>query len=588
MRLRDINEIFPLTLTHSPLTEAVKGADLQITATATGADSVKVYYKQPADSAFKSVDMSASTTDAVNYTAVIPGADLTGTSFVYYIEAKNLTETKTAGDATTPYVVSTELDTTGPAFNSEQPAKGASTESKQPVISVMMNDPSGVDPAKVTITVDGKERTADATITAEKVLLPISTDLAVGTHSVVVTALDTKGNSSVDTWSFEVIPVFTGGNHYRGTTHNHTNISHDATGNPEDALKAAQAHGYDWFAFSDHSHDIDPEKLGQDTTTTRECRKERAALSGKKQRILLQQYTKNGSFVVFPAFEMTSTTWGHSNVFGTDNFIDRNIDGKKYQDLNSYYAWVLTYDNIAAQFNHPDMSANAFNNFMPYDAKVDKLFTMLEVGNGSGNYGYANAEGKYFSALDLGWHIAPTFGEDNHDGTWGQTMKRTVIVSKDLSNDSLLDSMKNMRVYMEEDPNFKLDVLANGAYMGSTVDGSTLSFDIKGSDPVAESNTDPKFSYLPANYKSDDRIQKVELLTNGQKVVQSIQPMTKDFTWNPTVPVTGGQQWFVVRITQMDGEKIYSAPIWTKEKPVDVRVSGIDVPGETHHGWNGR
>ena len=126
--------------------------------------------------------------------------------------------------------------------------------------------------------------------------------------------------------------------------------------------------------------------------------------------------------------------------------------------------------------------------------------------------------------------------------------------------------MKNMRVYMEEDPNFKLDVLANGAYMGSTVDGSTLSFDIKGSDPVAESNTDPKFSYLPANYKSDDRIQKVELLTNGQKVVQSIQPMTKDFTWNPTVPVTGGQQWFVVRITQMDGERIYSAPIGQKKK----------------------
>ena len=111
-------------MTHSPLTEAVKGADLQITATATGADSVKVYYKQPAHSAFKSVDMTATTTDATNYTAVIPGADLTGTSFVYYIEAKNQTETKTAGDATTPYVVSTELDTTGPAINGEQPAKG--------------------------------------------------------------------------------------------------------------------------------------------------------------------------------------------------------------------------------------------------------------------------------------------------------------------------------------------------------------------------------------------------------------------------------------------------------------------------------
>ena len=66
-------------------------------------------------------------------------------------------------------------------------------------------------------------------------------------------------------WTFEVVPRFTGGNHYRGTTHNHTNISHDGAGTPEDALKAGKAHHYDWFAFSDHSHDIDPEKLGTDT-----------------------------------------------------------------------------------------------------------------------------------------------------------------------------------------------------------------------------------------------------------------------------------------------------------------------------------
>ena len=62
---------------------------------------------------------------------------------------------------------------------------------------------------------------------------------------------------------------------------------------------------------------------------------------------------------------------------------------------------------------------------------------MLEVGNGSGHYGYANAEKKFFSVLDLGWHVAPTYGEDNHEGTWGQTRARTVIVADDLSQESL-------------------------------------------------------------------------------------------------------------------------------------------------------
>ena len=30
-------------------------------------------------------------------------------------------------------------------------------------------------------------------------------------------------------------------------------------------------------------------------------------------------------------------------------------------------------------------------------------------------------------------------------------------------------------------------------------------------------------------------------------VVDSITPMTKDFTWEPSYNVTGGQQWFVVQ-----------------------------------------
>jgi hypothetical protein len=63
-------------------------------------------------------------------------------------------------------------------------------------------------------------------------------------------------------------------------------------------------------------------------------------------------------------------------------------------------------------------------------------------------------------------------------------------------------------------------------------------------------------------------------------VVDSYSPMTKDFTWEPSYNVAGGQQWFVVRVTQADGERMYSAPIWSKEEAVDVRVNGIDVEGE--------
>ena len=155
----------------------------------------------------------------------------------------------------------------------------------------------------------------------------MTSDLSFGAHTVSVSVSDTKGNVGAFQWTFTVSPPFTGGIHYHGTTHNHTDISHDAAGTPEDALKAAKAHNYDYFAFSDHSHDIDAALVGQDTVNHNGQPERTGGADWQKTKSLAKQYTKKDQFVVFPAFEMTSTTWGHSNVFGTENFIDRKQDG---------------------------------------------------------------------------------------------------------------------------------------------------------------------------------------------------------------------------------------------------------------------
>ncbi|MDR6998880.1 lamin tail domain-containing protein [Neobacillus niacini] len=582
---RDVKDIAPiLGITHTALTEVYEDTNVLFEANAVGAESVTVYYRAAGADKYTALPMTKG--GEGRYTATLDKANVPQDSFDYYIEAKAGGQVKTAGTSDKPYTVKVIKDTVGPEFSGETPQNGDKVETPHPEISVLINDPSGVDESSVQFLLDGKNLTnSDATISKTQVKYTPSEDLAIGTHTVRVTAKDEKGNTNTKEWTFEVVPRFTGGHHYRGTTHNHTSISHDAAGTPEDALKAGKAHHYDWFAFSDHSHDIDPNLLGKDTVDHKGMQERKGGEQWQLEKDLAKQYTTS-DYVVFPAFEMTSTTWGHSNIFGTDNFIDRKINGGQYQDLNQYYAWVMTYDDIVGQFNHPGMSANAFNNFKPYNKNVDKLFTMLEVGNGSGHYGYANAEAKFFSALDLGWHVAPTYGEDNHEGTWGQTNQRTVIVADNLSQESLMHSMRNMRVYMEEDPNFTLDVLANGYYMGSTVDSKTLKFDIKGSDLVAETHNDSDYNYLPTSYKSDDRIAKVELITSGGKVVDSITPMEKEFNWKPEYTVTSGQQWFVVKVTQMDGERIYSAPIWSKEQPADVKVNSIDIDGGVIIGGN--
>ncbi|RED65657.1 S-layer homology domain-containing protein [Cohnella lupini] len=569
-----------LQFVHEPLDKAYVGTDVTFKATVQYADSVTLYYRSQSDNTYKAVPMFSG--DGRNYNGVILKADVPADKFYYYMEAVALGDVKTQGTAADPIEVPIVEDTDGPVMYNLVPDLNEEVETQHPAISLNWEDPNAIDKTASTgysVRIDGTDFTSKATATdsALNLALTAADDLSFGEHTVTVKVKDLLGNESTLSWIFKIAERFVGGNHYYGTTHNHTNISHDAAGTPVQAVQAALAHDYDFFAFSDHSHDIDSDLRGTDTVDHKGMPERSGGADWQETKDVAKAYTEDGSFVVFPAFEMTSTTWGHSNIFGTDNFIDRVQDSGKYQDLQSYYAWVMTYDDIVAQFNHPDAPSTSFNGFLPYDKGADELFTMLEVGNGSGNYSYANSENKFFSALDKGWHLAPTYGEDNHDGTWGLTKQRTVIVSKDLTEASLLDSMRKMRVYLTEDPNAKLDVLASGWYMGSTVDTKTLSFDVTGSDSVWEEKTDPKYSYMKTT--TNDNIAKVELITNGGTIIDTYVPASNStsFHWTPNLNVVGGQQWFVVRVTQADGDRMYSAPIWSPEEPVSVKVSNLTV-----------
>ncbi|RXZ79279.1 hypothetical protein EBB07_23510 [Paenibacillaceae bacterium] len=507
----------------------------------------------------------------------------------YYLEASSGQQHQTVGTAASPIALKLVADEIGPVMSEETPENGAKVENKPPDIAVKVYDPSGIDDSSVKVEVNGSEVAAKYHPAIGKIVAEMADELAVGVYTVKVTVQDRKHNQSDFTWSFEVLKTFAGGNHYRGSTHNHTEISHDAQGSPASAIEAAKKHRYDWFAFTDHSHDIDVASRGSDSVNhngmpERTGNADEATSEWQKLQKVVDNSTVDGSFVALRSYEMTSTVWGHSNIFGTENFIDRVQDGGIYQNLSQFYKWAKTRSELVGQFNHPNWGASSppFNGFLPYDKDIDGLFTMFELGNGSGQYTYANIEDLYFKTLELGWHIAPTFGEDHHNGSWGETMRRTIVVAEELTEEALLHAMRNRRVYMSESPHFTLDMQANGFYMGSIVDSQSLRFAISGRD------SGEPYTYLPANFKPDERIKMVELITNGSKVVETITPGRnpanfadngKSFTWEPQVQVAGGQQWFVVKVTQMDGNRTYSSPVWSKEVEVDVKVQGIEVAG---------
>ena len=575
-----------LQLEHTPVTEGYTGLDLQFAATSLHAESVILYYRQAGSSDYAALPMTIK--DGSHYEAVIHAADIPGAVLEYYITAIAGTQTQQAGSQDAPIKLMLVEDQEGPEFSEELPADHSQTGNRRPEISVNIFDPSGIDVGSVQAQLNGEPIAPAFDAPAGRVVIKLNSDLKTGSYKIEVTAKDTKGNAGKHTWTFRVLPTFEGGNHYRGSSHNHTGISHDAKGTPEQAIAAAKKHRYDWFAFTDHSHDIDVSSREAKDSIDRQGMPERtgssdqAASAWQQLKQVSDDSTKDEEFVAFRSYEMTSTVWGHSNIFGTENFIDRIQNNGIYQNLNQFYKWAKTYDDLIGQFNHPNWGGSTppFNAFVPYDQDVDKLFTMFEVGNGSGQYTYSNIENLYYKTLDLGWHVAPTFGEDHHNGMWGETMRRTVVVAEQLTRESLLDSMRNRRVYMSENPNFTLDVKANGYYMGSIVDSQSLAFSIAG-----RTSAQP-YTYLPPGFTPDERIKTVELITNGGHVADFITPETqpdlftdenKRFSWNPEVAVPGGQQWFLVKVTQMDGNRVYASPIWTKEVKVDVRVQDIQA-----------
>lgn len=93
--------------------------------------------------------------------------------------------------------------------------------------------------------------------------------------------------------------------------------------------------------------------------------------------------------------------------FNTEGFQSRTQNEYKTYStaLQNYYATLKTRPDSISQFNHPGTTFGDFSDFAYYDEEIDKLITMIEVGNGEGaigSSGYFPSYEYYQRALDQG------------------------------------------------------------------------------------------------------------------------------------------------------------------------------------------
>ena len=328
-------------------------------------------------------------------------------------------------------------------------------------------------------------------------------------------------------------------NLYFGQLHAHTDISNGA-GSVEEAFQyASQVDGLDFFAVTDHSDSFDNADMGAIDADGADISADWAA--GKQAAASVT----NGDFVGLFGFEMTwpeDKQLGHISTFNTPGWQTR--DQADFENvptaLENYYKALTAVPGSVSQFNHPDTVHGDFERFDHYSPQYDAAVSLLEV---AGEDGVVDCE-YYDLALDKGWHVAPTNNQNNHNGQWGDASDaRTVVLAKDLTEESLYAAMKDRRVYATQDSDLAIYYELNGAVMGSILPKSKdAEITVFLSDPT------------------DEAIGNVEVVTDGGAVLVSEYVETPSQVLE--LPASGGRSYYYLRITQPDGDVAITAPVW--------------------------
>ena len=446
------------------------------------------------------------------------------------------------------------VDTNGPEITVVSPGNLTTTDVRQ-IIKVSYEDPAGVNKDTLAITLDGVNIKDKCEVTDKYITYIPTEDLSLGKHKLSVTINDTLDNASKLDVEIEVKEKVNvdGLTPYFGQLHSHTNIS-DGTGTIEEAYKyAKEVAGVDFLAVTDHSNSLDNDKNASmaDGSMSSEW------VNAHK---VAESYTDEKFLGVY-GYEMTwSNGTGHMNTFNTPGFESRNKTGLTNNDANAlqnYYSILKQFPASISQWNHPGKTFGDFDDFNYYDAQLDSLITLIEVGNGEGQVrgsGYFPSYDFYTRALDKGWHVAPTNNQDNHKGLWGNAnTAKTVILANELNEENLYDALRNMRTYSTEDENLSIIYTLNNEIMGSVISEKPTNVNIK----------------VDIEDPDNEVIGKVSVISNGGKVLDSKTVNSSKEVVEFTLPAN--DSYYYIRVDQDDKDIAVTAPVWIGE----VEKAGI-------------
>ena len=354
--------------------------------------------------------------------------------------------------------------------------------------------------------------------------------------------------------STTAIPTAAPFNFYFGNLHAHTGYS---DGNMDDPAKTpADAYAFaknsmcmDFLGISEHNHT----GAGMNISRWQPGLAQAAAAS-------------TPSFLALYGMEFgVISDGGHAVVYGMDSlvgweanqyqrFVARgnfNGTGGLFETINNHGSNSFVY------LAHPE--ATDFNNIFsdPYSGQADAAVVGVALETGPANstgIGYNNPGSSmafldyYKILLSKGYHVGPTIDHDNHNMTFGRTARtRLAIISPDLTHASLLQAMRNMNFYATQDCNAKISFNIAGQQMGSVMLRSgapQIAISCQTASPVATLRI---MQGTPGS---------------GSFPVQLASFTTGTVNFSDVTLSNFAERYYYLEITEADGSRIITAPIW--------------------------
>lgn len=347
-------------------------------------------------------------------------------------------------------------------------------------------------------------------------------------------------------------------NYWYGSLHSHSEYSDGNMANDPNYHDVKSCFEYiqqntlnvDFWGISDHNHG----SAGMDITDYNKGVREADSVN------------QDNVFTSFYGMEWgVISTGGHVIIHGIDSLI--GWEGGNYAIYNGQTDYNGLFNKVAQRGENAfaylaHMEETDYSNLLaqPYNAIWDSAIVGLALRNGpafSTDTTYSslpsfNYFDRYLDLLKKGYHVAPGIDHDNHYIVFGRTHPgRTVVIADSLNRERLFSAFRNRSFYASDDWNVHVQFSINGFGMGNICSGpDNPEIKLYVSDADAEVITTLRlFVGIPGSGIQANTI--VTLQGPGSDSLQFI---------NPILP--GQTFYYFAEITEADGDKIWTAPIW--------------------------